>query len=251
MSDEDLVPCPEFDRKHIETLVGTKIKNLNLYIRAFTHKSALKKYELSDDYETLEFMGDSVLGFVITKYLFDRYSDKKEGFLTRARTKIVRSQTLAEFAKKLNLGSLILMDDKGVRNNWNNNPKILEDCFEAFVGAIYLDLGIVHARDFILNILETHDISLEDDNYKDQVMRYCQAQKHTLPEYTVVSHENGIFCIQLMMNDIVYGCGYAKTKKEAEQNAAFITLKTLNLKIPKHASGCTETNRTSLCRSKV
>jgi ribonuclease III len=251
MSDDELVPCPEFNRAQIESLVGTKIKNLNLYIRAFTHKSALKKYQLTDDYETLEFMGDSVLGFVITKYLFDRYSDKKEGFLTRARTKIVRSQTLADFARKLNLGSLILMDDKGTRNNWNNNPKILEDCFEAFVGAIYLDLGMVHARDFILNILNTHDISLEDDNYKDQVMRYCQALKQKLPEYTVVSHENGIFCVQLMMNDIVYGCGYAKTKKEAEQNAAFITLKTLNLKIPKHASSGAETPRTAVRGPKV
>jgi ribonuclease-3 len=242
MSEDELVPCPEFNRKHIETLVGTKIKNLNLYTRAFTHKSALKKYQLEDDYETLEFMGDSVLGFVITKYLFDRYADKKEGFLTRARTKIVRSQTLAGFAKKLGLGDLILMDDKGIRNNWNNNPKILEDCFEALVGAIYLDLGMIYARDFILNVIDTHDISLEDDNYKDQVMRYCQSQKQKIPEYPVVSHENGIFCVQLVMNDIVYGCGYAKTKKEAEQNAAFITLKTLNLKIPKHASSSSETH---------
>ena len=240
MSEEELIPCPQLDKKYIETLVGTKIKNLNLYQRAFTHKSALKKYQLDDDYETREFMGDSVLGFVITKYLFDRYADQKEGFLTRARTKIVRSQTLAGFAKKLGLGNLILMDDKGIRNNWNNNPTILEDCFEALVGAIYLDLGMIYARDFILNILSSYDVSLEDDNYKDQVMRYCQSMKQKIPEYPVVSHDNGVFCVQLVMNNIVYGCGYAKTKKEAEQNAAYITLKTLNLKIPKHASGGAE-----------
>jgi ribonuclease-3 len=230
-------------KNNIESLVGTKIKNLNLYIRALTHKSALKKYEhLTDDYETLEFMGDSVLGFVITKWLFDKYEDQKEGFLTRARTKIVRSETLAGFGKQLGLGSLILMDDKGIRNNWNNNPKILEDCFEALIGAIYLDLGMIHARNFILNIIEHAHISLVDDNYKDQIMRYCQALKLPAPEYNVVSLQHGIFCIQLIMNGMVCGIGEATTKKQAEQHAAYMALKTMNLSIPNYASKGPETH---------
>ena len=84
------------DKDQIEQLVGTKIKNLSLYQRAFTHKSALKEYEnLTESFETLEFMGDSVLGFIITKFLFDRYEERQEGFLTKARTKLVRSETLA------------------------------------------------------------------------------------------------------------------------------------------------------------
>jgi len=227
----------KFTKTHIESLVGTKIKNLNLYIRALTHTSALKKYtNLSEDYETLEFMGDSVLGFVITKYLFDKYKDQNEGFLTRARTKIVRSETLAGFARSLGLGNLILMDDKGIRNNWNNNPKILEDCFEALVGAIYMDLGMVAARDFILNILETANVSLIDDNYKDQVMRYCQALKYPQPIYDVISHVNGMFTIRLVMNNTVCGQGVASTKKQAEQYAAHMALKTMNLSIPSYAS---------------
>ena len=234
---EPLVDAPDFDRKKIEKLVGTKIKNLNLYRRAFTHKSALRKYKLDDDYETLEFMGDSVLGFVITKYLFDMYADEQdEGFLTRARTKIVRSKTLADISKKLGLGDMILMDDKGMRNNWNQNQKILEDVFEAFIGAIYLDLGMVHAKNFILDIIKNEDVSMTDDNYKDQLMRYCQANKLDPPEYVIDAHSNGVFCISLKLNDVITGCGYAKTKKEAEQNAAQITLKTMNLQVPKHAS---------------
>lgn len=223
------------DKSRIEALVGTKIKNLDLYTRAFTHKSAIKKYNLKDDYETLEFMGDSVLGFVITKWLFDKYQDEKEGFLTRARTKIVRSETLARISKSLGLGELVLMDDKGIRNNWNNNPKILEDVFEALVGAIYLDLGMIHARDFVLDVIEKTDISLVDDNYKDQIMRYCQAHKLPSPDY-VTKQINGQFMVELFMNGTLYGVGYATTKKQAEQNAAEITLKTSKLVIPENAS---------------
>jgi dsRNA-specific ribonuclease len=103
------------DQNQIEQLVGTKIKNLSLYQRAFTHKSALKEYEnLTESFETLEFMGDSVLGFIITKFLFDRFEERQEGFLTKARTKLVRSETLADIALKLGLNKLVLMDEKGM-----------------------------------------------------------------------------------------------------------------------------------------
>ena len=87
------------EKTQIEQLVGTKIKNLDLYQKAFTHKSALKEYEqFTESFETLEFIGDSVLGFVITKFLFDRYESRQEGFLTKARTKLVRGETLAHIA---------------------------------------------------------------------------------------------------------------------------------------------------------
>ena len=84
----------------------------------------MKEYEnLTESFETLEFMGDSVLGFIITKFLFDRHEEKQEGFLTKARTKLVRSETLADIALKLGLNDIVLMDEKGMRNGWNNNPR--------------------------------------------------------------------------------------------------------------------------------
>ena len=96
------------DKTRIEELVGTKIKNLDLYQKAFTHKSAIKEYEqFTESFETLEFIGDSVLGFVITKFLFDRYESRQEGFLTKARTKLVRGETLAKIANTLNLNELV------------------------------------------------------------------------------------------------------------------------------------------------
>ena len=113
------------EKTQIEQLVGTKIKNLDLYQKAFTHKSALKEYaQFTESFVTLEFICDSVLGVVITKFLFDRYESSQEGFLTKARSKLVRGETLAHIAKHLGLQNYIIMDEKWMRNGWNNKPKI-------------------------------------------------------------------------------------------------------------------------------
>jgi len=223
----ELIDAPPLNRAAIEKLVGTKVKTLSFYQRAFTHKSALKKYKnLDGSYETYEFIGDSVLGFIITKYLFDRYEDKQEGFLTKARTKLVRGKTLTTIAENLGLDQWILMDDKGIRNGWNKNPNILEDVFEALVGAIYLDIGMIHAKTFVFSAFEDIDMNLTDDNYKDQLMRWCQANKIVLPEYIVQGQYNGTFHIEVFVDGQPHGSGFGKTKKDAEQNAAQIALKT-------------------------
>jgi ribonuclease-3 len=214
------------DRATIENLVGTKISNIALYQKAFTHKSALKENDkLTGSFETLEFIGDSVLGFVITKFLYDKYEERQEGFLTKARTKLVRGETLAEIALKLELHKWIQMDEKGMRNEWNYNPKILEDAFEALVGAIYMDLGLLHAKEFILRIyndpsLVNLDSIMVDDNFKDHLMRYCQSNALNLPVYSVMRHEEGFFYISVFVDNVCMGQGYAKNKKLAEQYAA-------------------------------
>ena len=214
------------EKTQIEQLVGTKIKNLDLYQKAFTHKSALKEYEqFTESFETLEFIGDSVLGFVITKFLFDRYESRQEGFLTKARTKLVSGETLAHIAKHLGLHNYIIMDEKGMRNGWNNNPKILEDAFEALIGAIYMDIGLIHAKEFVLriftdpNIVDLNIIMI-DDNFKDHLMKYCQVNNMELPEYRVVGQYEGLFYIDIYIRNACVSRGIAKSKKQAEQNAA-------------------------------
>ncbi len=214
------------EQSQIEKLVGTKIKNLSLYQKAFTHKSAIKEYEeCSESFETLEFMGDSVLGFIITKFLFDRYECRQEGFLTKARTKLVRSETLANIALKMGLNDMVVMDEKGMRNGWNNNPKILEDVFEALVGAIYMDLGLLHAKEFVLRIYTNPeyinlDAIMVDDNFKDHLMRYSQIMNFPLPEYRIAGQQDGMFYIDAYINNQFGGRGEAKSKKQAEQLAA-------------------------------
>lgn len=215
---------PPLDIHAIEKLIGMKVKDPQHYRKAFTHKSALKRYTLTESFETLEFMGDSVLGFVITKFLFDRYESMQEGFLTKARTKLVRGETLSRIARSLGLDRLVLMDDKGIRNGWNNNDKILEDVFEALVGAIYMDLGLLNAKKFILGIFENPeyvnmDSIMIDDNYKDQLMRLCQTNKWGLPEYTN-SQVDTTFNVNVYITNTLVASGTGKNKKYAEQDAA-------------------------------
>jgi ribonuclease III len=224
-----LIEPPPLDRVELEKLVGTKVNNLAIYQKAFTHKSALKRYLVNESFETLEFMGDSVLGFLITKLLFDKYEERQEGFLTKARTKLVRGNMLANISRQLGLDKWILMDEKGIRNGWNQNEKVLEDAFEALIGAIYLDLGLVHTKKFVLGIFSdptivNMDCIMIDDNYKDRLMRYCQANKLGLPDYPIVTHINGVFTISVSINGASLGSGSAKTKKQAEQLAAFEAL---------------------------
>ena len=214
------------DKATIENLVGTKISHIDLYQKAFTHKSALKENEhLKGSFETLEFIGDSVLGFVITKFLYDKFEERQEGFLTKARTKLVRGETLAGIAARLELYRWIQMDEKGMRNEWNKNPKILEDAFEALVGAIYMDLGLLHAKEFILRIYNDPSfVNLEsimvDDNFKDHLMQYCQSNGLTLPVYSIVRHDCGTFYMAVYVDNVCVGQGFAKNKKLAEQYAA-------------------------------
>lgn len=239
----------EINKDEIESIVGTHIRDISLYQCAFTHKSALRQYSnLSSSYETLEFLGDSVLGFVITKILYDEYPDAHEGFLTKLRTQLVRGRNLARLSTELGLYRYIIMDEKAMRNRWYMNPSILEDVFEAFIGAMYLDLGIIHVRQFITNLFDIR--VLEDDNYKDIVMRYCQALKYNLPEYIVRSYDCGMFTIDLYIQGLYQSTGSAQTKKEAEQMAASIVVKRHDLQ---NINGCTgkEAHRGELCRSEV
>lgn len=231
-----MIETPPFIiRQEIETLIGTKINSTELYQRAFTHKSALKRYNLEHSFELLEFIGDSVLNFVITRYLFDKFSDRDEGFLTKLRTRLVRGKTLSDVGRRLELYRYVIMDEKGDRNGWANNDNILEDVFESLVGAIYNDIGLPHAKLFILRIFEDPKyIDMEklmnvDDNYKDRLMRYCQSNSYELPFYNVIEKNGNCFVIIVMINGYQYGMGTASTKKNAEQLAAFNTLKILGL----------------------
>ena len=226
-----LIDPPQLDKNALNKLIGVKVDNVALYQKAFTHKSAMKKYTLTESFETLEFMGDSILGFIITKWLFDRYEKHQEGFLTKARTKLVRGETLTKLAIHLGLDSWILMDDKGIRNGWNHNPKILEDVLEALIGAVYLDLGMVQTKQFVLDLFKQVDMGclLIDDNHKDQLMRWCQSKKYELPLYQILTHENGVFTVTVTVNGTVTGSGSARNKKQAEQYAAAETLKHISV----------------------
>jgi ribonuclease-3 len=214
-------------REDVETLLGMRIRTLSFYQEALLHKSAVKVYNAPKSNERLEFIGDSVLNFVIAKYLYEKYPDEDEGFMTKLRTRIVSGKCLSRLARIMGIQDYVRMNEKAIRQGWNHNPRILEDVFEALIGAIFLDMGMYYAKEFILNQLETNiheDDILTDTNYKDMLMRYTQTKGIDLPVY-IVNNENGPnhnknFIVRVMLNGNVFGEGIAKNKKQSEQNAA-------------------------------
>ena len=221
-------------RGEIESIIGMRVRNISYYQRALVHKSVLKLTKgredvpeyMKESYERLEFLGDSVLSLVVATHLFQEYKDKDEGFLTKLRTRLVRGKTLSCISRKLDIGKYILMTNQVLKINGRENDSILENVYESVIGAIYLDLGFQYAEKFIKQNFEhvQKDLISNDDNYKDILLRYTQANYTNLPMYEQISMDgpphNRTFTIKVIVGDQTLGKGTGKTKKDAEQNAA-------------------------------
>lgn len=227
----------EIDSKDVYSIIKVSPINLMFYQKAFIHKSVLRflanqeEESLRMSYERYEFLGDSVLNLVIANFVFHRYPDKDEGFLTRIRTKLVNGKTLAYLSRKLNLNKYLIIS-KNVENiGGRNNERFLEDIFEAFICSINLDLGFKYAEKFILDTINEHInfIDLEEDNnYKDILLRKCQQSIQVNPEYELVetsgpAHKK-MFTSVVIIRGEKYSEGTSKTKKESEQIASRLTL---------------------------
>lgn len=217
----------------IKNLIGYKPKNIQFYQTAFMHKSIAKELE-SNSYERLEFVGDSVIGIIMAKYLYEKYPNENEGFLTKIRTKIVSSKGLSSLGQQLELHKYIQMNTKALNNEWNKNQRIIEDVFEALFGAMFLDLGLDKCSKFMIKLIEKHTTEDElqtDTNYKDILMKFLQSKKMGYPEYCI-TNTNGPdhskhFTVQIIVNKRKISEGSDKAKKQAEQNAAYLALKCL------------------------
>jgi ribonuclease III len=215
-------------REILEETLGFRVCNFDTYIRVFTHKSASRDIG-TESYERLEFIGDSVINFVVAKYLFDAFPEADEGFLTKVRTRLVCSKTLAEFSNNLGLGRFVIMNERALRQGWNTNTRILEDVFESLVGALYLDLGLHTAKTFLISVIERfmniRDL-LTETNYKDVLMRYVQSKGAPLPNYVVttpLARQSSLFEVCVVI-DGLEGRGNDTCKKGAEQLAALSVL---------------------------
>jgi len=230
-------------KEELEHVLGIRILNYELYKQACTHKSAMKELKSLESYERLEFLGDSVVNFVVTKYLFERYPRSAEGFLTRIRTKIVSGESLALLSEHLQLPSFVLMNTRALQQNWNKNDRIMEDIFESIVGAMYLDKGLPCCRQFMIKVLDTYvnweDI-LQDTNHKDMLMRICQRKGWPMPLYVIENtcgpDHKKIFNIHVLVNEIVRGQGKHGNKRKAEQLAAQEAIVDLDVEVPKSNS---------------
>jgi ribonuclease-3 len=240
-----------------------RINNFKLFQQACVHKSYVDRPEewqeageatiiterpadclplRDEDYERIEFLGDRVIGLIVSTYLMKRYGDQGEGFLTRLLSGVVNNKQLGKLAKKIGLGQwIILSRHMEEACDGRNNLRILGSVFEAWMGAMYLQeeedgRGITACRDFLLRIIEAHidfiQLINEDTNYKDQLLRLFQARYHVPPRYKEVEVEgpphDRIFTMGVLdPTDKVVATATARNKKVAEQEASRLALEVL------------------------
>lgn len=210
-------------------------RNEDLYVQALTHSSYANEKGLPSHNERLEFLGDVVLGLVISEMLYNRFPDLPEGKLTRFRSELVREETLSELAGKLELGQHLRLSKGESASGGRKRPSILADAMEAIFGALYLDLGLEEARRVILSLYGDMLNNLENgglhNDYKTLIQEYSQATFAATPQYKIVAEEgpdhSKRFLANILINNRVYGEGFGKTKKEAEQQAAYAAYRRL------------------------
>lgn len=217
-------------RADIEKLVGMPISALTLYEHALRHRSVFRGHVTTgtESNERLEFLGDAILGAAVAERLYAEFPDRSEGFLTRMRANLVNGQVLADYARALHLGPLILMSENTARSEGRNNQTILADAFEAIVGALYVDLGFSAARRFVFRVIDQfvdlERVSVQRSNFKSLLLEYVQARGWTQPSYSVVAEEGPShdrrFTIDVLVEGTPSGRGQAGSKKQAEQLAA-------------------------------
>lgn len=247
---------------NINGLNDLKFNNINLYRVAFVHKSYcnMKNADFESgnikcpegyiplqisSYERLEFLGDSILGMIIANYLYERFPEQNEGFLSKIRTKIVNGKTLGDLSYKIGFQKYAIISKQVEEANGRNNYKIMEDIFEAFIGALFLDFqinneGFKIAEKWIINIIEKYidfsDIIIKKTNYKDILINYMQHNLQDIPRFYELSittkNNNKIFnyCIKDRYNSII-ATASGLTKKEAENNVSKEALRNYNQSI--------------------
>lgn len=212
--------------------LGYQFKTPALLKQALTHRSFS-----GINNERLEFLGDSVLNFIIAHQLYLRFPKLPEGDLSRLRAALVKESTLSEIAFSLNLGDALKLGEGELKSAGWRRPSILADALEAIIGAVYSDGGFAAAETFVLKLyaekLDTIDPKVIDKDAKSQLQEYLQGKKMELPDYNVVSIEGEahaqtfkIECVIEKLNITTVGEG--TSRRIAEQSAAQLALEALS-----------------------
>ncbi len=208
--------------------LGLTFNDSNWFILALTHRSMGAKNN-----ERLEFLGDSILGFVIAEVLFEKFPDASEGVLSRLRASLVNQESLADLARLHNIGDYLILGSGELKSGGYRRASILSDALEAIMGAVVQDRGIESSKLWILHIFKDRLAALRLDNWqkdpKTRLQEYLQARQVNIPNYTLMSedglpHEKifKVECAIALFDKNFIGSGVSR--KKAEQHAAELML---------------------------
>jgi ribonuclease-3 len=203
-------------------------KDTNLFDQALTHRSWVNEHKNQrSSNERMEFLGDAILEFIVSKEIYSLYPDKEEGYLTALRANLVNTTALAEISEKLELGPMLYLSKGEEDGGGRTNTSLLADTLEAIIGAIFIDRGILEAEEFIQqNILVTAKDKAAKPlkDYKSRLQELVQSKGFSTPKYQVVE-ESGPdhdkkFVVEVVVDGKAWGQGEGKSKSIAEQEAA-------------------------------
>lgn len=225
--------------EELEQAIGYRFRQPNLLERALTHRSAVPDdaaIRIRTDNEQLEFLGDAVLGMLVSDYLTSAFEEWSEGQLSKSRARLVNAASLYTAARRLALGNYLRLGKGEEKTGGREKPALLADAFEALVAAIYLDGGLPAAREFVKSALldtavEVEGSRLGSSDNKSALQEFLQARGLPPARYAVV-RETGpdhqkTFWIQVDVPGLVNATGTGANKKEAEQSAAAQALEML------------------------
>jgi ribonuclease III len=225
----------------LETRIGYHFRDLGLLEHALTHRSRAHEDASGGviDNESLEFLGDAVLGFVVADMLFHRYPTHSEGYKSKVKASIVSAASLTRLAGEIDLGRYVLLGRGEEKTGGRHKHAILADCYEAVIAAVYLDGGIEAARNFIVSqfgplMTAAGDQAAEaifTEDWKSALQEWLQAEGHGLPAYRLAAAEGPDhrkrFDVEVLVGGRVAGRATGRSKKDAEQQAAKVALHAL------------------------
>jgi len=225
----------KIELKKFQKIIGYNFHNPALLIAALTHTSRETVKTVGSSFERMEFLGDSILGLIVSEELFLQYPEYTEGELSKLKSKIVSRKMLALISSKLKLKNFIIFNTESAGKGGLNS--VLSNTMESLICAIYLDGNLEKARKFIIQfVMKDYSKHLEKGHladYKSKLQEYTQAEFHATPDYHILKSEGPehekIFTIQVNIEEKPYGLGKGSSKKDAQQDAAKHACKKLGL----------------------
>mgnify|MGYP002673408200 FL=1 len=232
----------EKELDNLENEIGYQFKDKSLLKQALTHSSFSNEQKIRKwkNYERIEFLGDAVLELVSSDYFYRTYPEETEGNLTKMRAAAVCEQALAITARQLKLGSYMIFGKGEEANGGRERESIIADAVEAVIGAIYLDASLEEAKKFIYRfVLNDLDHRRLFYDAKSILQEHIQETKAGELVYELIREEgpehDKLFVVEARLNDVTIGSGEGKSKKTAQQHAAYDALLKQHIKCPKSA----------------